>query len=381
MKNQVAGSKKRIVIFIDWFYPAYKAGGPIKSVFNIVSVLKESHEIRIITSAYDLDGTEVNLVHNELIQQEGCAVIYLTKENQNTKTVKSLVVGFNPDVIYYNSVFSIHFTMIPLFLFKYAFKTIIAPRGMLGKGALKIKPVKKSIFLFLAKRFLFSKKMLWHASTEFEVKEIRAVFGEKTNVLIAQNMSSPVTDRTQSNTTKESGTLHLVFLSRISEKKNLLFLIEALVHNLELNVQLDIYGPIEDEAYWKKCNELMNKDNRLKYAGVVQPHEIAEILQQYHFSVLPTIHENYGHSIAESITSLVPVLVSKNTPWINLVEYNVGYDLELNEKVWLNCINKLISMSQVEYNKMITSCELFSYKNILSEEIIQHNQKLFSFES
>lgn len=178
-------SNLKVVIFIDWFYPAYKAGGPIKSVFNIVSELKELHEIIIITSAYDLDGTEVNTVQNEVIQQEGYEVIYLTRENQKLKIVKSLVVGFNPDVIYYNSVFSVHFTILPLFLFKSAFKTIIAPRGMLGKGALKIKASKKAIFLFFAKRFLFSKKMLWHVSAEFEVKEIRAVIGEKTNVLIA----------------------------------------------------------------------------------------------------------------------------------------------------------------------------------------------------
>lgn len=66
-------------------------------------------------------------------------------------------------------------------------------------------------------------------------------------------MSSPVTNRTQSNTSKESGSLHLVFLSRISEKKNLLFLLRVLAHNSELSVQLDIYGPIEDKAYWKNA--------------------------------------------------------------------------------------------------------------------------------
>jgi glycosyltransferase involved in cell wall biosynthesis len=371
----------KVMIFIDWFYPAYKAGGPIKSVFNIVSVLKDSHEIRIVTSAYDLDGTPVDQVHDKLIQQEGYAIIYLTKGNQQSETVKAIADEFMPDFIYLNSVFSINFAILPLFWFKAKFKTIIAPRGMLGAGALKIKSLKKRIFLFLGKRFLFYEKLMWHASTELEAKEIRAIIGKKTAVFIAQNVSSPVANRSQLNAIKESGRLNLVFLSRISEKKNLLFLVEMLSQQPDLNVTLDIYGPIEDTVYWGKCNALVVKDNRIKYVGVVQPNKITEVLQHYHFSILPTVHENYGHSIAESITSLVPVLVSKNTPWLNLADYNIGYDLELDEQVWLNCMHKLISMNQVHYNKLMISCKAFAQENILSNEIIQQNQKLFSLEN
>jgi glycosyltransferase involved in cell wall biosynthesis len=372
--------KPKLLIFIDWFYPAYKAGGPIKSVFNILPVLKDSHEIIIVTSAYDLDGTPVDQVHDKLIQQEGYEVIYLTKENQKSKTVKAIVDEFMPDLIYLNSVFSISFTLLPLFWFRAKFKTIIAPRGMLGAGALKIKSLKKRIFLFLGKRFLFYEKLIWHASTELEAKEIRAIIGKKTAVFIAQDLSSQVANRSQLNAIKESGGLNLVFLSRISEKKNLFFLIEMLSHHPGLNVTLDIYGPIEDTVYWKKCNALVAEDNRIKYVGVVQPNKITEVLHHYHFSVLPTVHENYGHSIAESITSLVPVLVSKNTPWLNLASCNIGYDLELDEKVWLNCMHKLILMNQVEYNKFMISCRAFAQKNILSNDIIQQNQKLFSLE-
>lgn len=372
--------KLKVLIFIDWFYPAYKAGGPVKSVFNIVSVLKDSHEIRIITSAYDLDGAAVNQVYDQLVEQKGYAIIYLTKGNQKAETFKALVEEYMPDLIYLNSVFSINFAILPLFWFKAKFKTIIAPRGMLGEGALKIKPLKKRLFLFIGKQFLFYEKLIWHASTDLEAKEIRKAISRKSNVFIAQNLSSPVANRSQLNAKKEPGGVNLVFLSRISEKKNLLFLVEMLSRHPGVNVTLDIYGPIEDTGYWGKCNKLVVQDQRIKYVGVVQPNQITEVLQQYHFSVLPTMHENYGHSIAESITSLVPVLVSKNTPWLNLLEYNIGYDLELDEMVWLNCMHKLISMNQEDYNKAMTSCKTFAQKNILSNEIIQQNQKLFSLE-
>ena len=41
---------------------------------------------------------------------------------------------------------------------------------------------------------------------------------------------------------------------------------------------------------------------------------------------LPTLGENFGHVIAES-----PVLISDQTPWRNLKNHGVGWDLPLND--------------------------------------------------
>ena len=50
--------KKNILIFIDWFLPGYKAGGPIKSVSNIVSSLHDSFNFHIITSDRDIGDSK-----------------------------------------------------------------------------------------------------------------------------------------------------------------------------------------------------------------------------------------------------------------------------------------------------------------------------------
>ena len=31
----------KVIIFIDWYHPAFKAGGPISSIFNMVEFLGE----------------------------------------------------------------------------------------------------------------------------------------------------------------------------------------------------------------------------------------------------------------------------------------------------------------------------------------------------
>ena len=50
----MVSNKLRILIFIDWYIPAFKAGGPIRSVFNIVTQLSDVFEFYIITGDRDL---------------------------------------------------------------------------------------------------------------------------------------------------------------------------------------------------------------------------------------------------------------------------------------------------------------------------------------
>ena len=47
---------KKILIFIDWFTPAVKAGGPISSVENMVNFLAQEFDFYIITGAKDLNS-------------------------------------------------------------------------------------------------------------------------------------------------------------------------------------------------------------------------------------------------------------------------------------------------------------------------------------
>ena len=46
--------KPKVVVFIDWFLPAFKAGGPIQSVANLIDHLGSEICISIVTSDRDL---------------------------------------------------------------------------------------------------------------------------------------------------------------------------------------------------------------------------------------------------------------------------------------------------------------------------------------
>ena len=41
-------NKKKLLVFTDWYLPAYKAGGPVRSIANIVAHLKDEIDSLII---------------------------------------------------------------------------------------------------------------------------------------------------------------------------------------------------------------------------------------------------------------------------------------------------------------------------------------------
>lgn len=371
--------KSHILIFIDWFYPAYKAGGPVKSVFNLVQVLQKEYQFSIVTSNCDIDGEELAVPTNEWTTFQEIPIIYLSTEQQKETVYRQIFSEINPDFIYYNSLFSKEFTLTPYQLFKKkTVKQIIAPRGMLGKGALSIKPLKKKAFLKVAKLLLFEKNnTYWHATSAEESEEIKMAFGNKAKVKVAQNLSSTIVKR--GTVEKKVCKLKLVFLSRLAEKKNLLFVLELLSQIKEVEgISMDIYGPIEEKKYWEKCNILIEKDKRINYKGVLAPHEIAPTLQQYHFYILPTLHENYGHSIVEALVAGVPIIISENTPWRNLKVKGIGADISLEDlELWKDYLNKMLGIDQTEYEKMVERCFVYAKENIVNAEHVVASRLLF----
>ena len=57
--------KPKVLVFIDWFYPAYKAGGPIRSVSGMVKQLSNDFEFYLVTSNQDLGEEIIDVAPNK----------------------------------------------------------------------------------------------------------------------------------------------------------------------------------------------------------------------------------------------------------------------------------------------------------------------------
>lgn len=372
-------TKKRILVLSDWYIPAVNAGGPVRSVSAIVSALKSEFDISVLTSDRDFGDSKPfsEIKTNVWLKKEEYRLKYISPDVLQ-KTIKA-EINQNYDKIYLNSLFSIHFTLFPLWAIESVKKpnVIIAPRGMLGKGALGLKSFKKKSFIQIAKAIRLFKEVTWHASTHLESKEILDVF-PNANVVALENLSSCKPEGyVESN--KQKGKLKLVFISRISIKKNLLYLLEMLNSLDESNIYLDIYGPIEDKEYWTECSTAIESNSQICYKGVIQPHDLHKVLIKYDLFVLPTLNENFGHIILEALNSSLPLLLSNQTPWLKLKELGVGVDIPLtNETIWKQTLLHFLHMETHEYQRIRRTAWEYGQKKLDQQYLIKEYIKLFS---
>jgi len=374
----------KVLICIDWFLPAYKAGGPIQSISNLVNHLKDEFDIFIATSNTDL-GERLDLgtaLLNTWLTKDGYKIIYLDQQHQNLKFYKAIFIPQNFDVVYFNSLFSFKFTLLPLLIFKeIKMRRVLAPRGMLGEGALAIKPFKKRVFLKLFRLFQLHEKVIWHATANSEVKEIIAHFGKRKELILAPNLSAKI-DTKYHPKKKVQNRIKIFFLSRIAIKKNLIGAISYLSKiDKSYKVEFTIIGPVDEEKYWKKCKyeiDKLSQNIEVIILGAVPNHKLAAILDEQHILLLPTHHENFGHVIMESWQRGCPVVISDKTPWRNLRKKHLGFDISLNNSTdFINAIELFSMMNENTYNEWSKSA--FNYAKAFTENVslLEQNKALF----
>lgn len=373
------------MICVDWYEPGYKAGGPIRSVANIVSSLKDQIEFYVLTSAYDLGDEEPyeGVIINEWFDKDGVFLKYMDKKSLNFDVIRRNILEINPDRLYLNSLFSKKFTLFPLMVAKRSgIKVIIAPRGMLGDGALEIKKGKKQTFIIISRLIGLFSGVCWHASTEDEAQEIRSKFGRKAKVRIAQNI--PQAQKLKLDnilSKKKTGSIRFIYVSRIAVKKNLHLAVQAMKRiKTEKAVEFHIYGVIDDWEYWDSFKDEINDTEcvKIEYKGVVPPSELPEIYSNADFMVLPTKHENYGHVIVEAWSNGCPVIISRKTPWKNLHVQNLGWDIDLkNFDNLVQALQEAVDLDFASYVTQVTACYNY-FRNVITDaEVLEANRKLF----
>lgn len=331
-------SKPKIALMIDWYLPGTKAGGPVRSVYSLVSLLKPWFDFYIITTNTDLGENEPyqDVEPDTLFLKEDVHYYYFSNGRAGAATIMALLKQIRPDLIYLNSFWSFHFSISIVRLRKKGLiKTpvLLAPRGMLGKGALGLKSMKKRIFLALSRFCGWYRNITFHATQEQEKHDILDKF-RSGRVIVAPNINSGSVVANKS--TKEINQLNLFYLSRVAKVKNLHFALEILKGiPAGYQVNYDIFGNMEDMDYWNTCMEIIATlpgHIKVTYKGELQFNEVQSIISGYNCLLLPTLNENFGHSIVESLMCGCPVIISDQTPWNDLEEQDAGFAIGLQDR-------------------------------------------------
>lgn len=375
--------KKKTLIIYKYFYPGYKAGGPIRSLKNLTDALKDKVDIYVLTQNKDYKETAAysEFASDRWLNSGGLHVFYSSKKVIGFKEISQAIKYIHPQTIYLGSFFDP--ASIKCLILNKTFKIpiIIAPRGQLQKGALNLKSLKKNLYIFTSKILYLYKDIYFHSTNPMESESISQIF-PKNKIIESENVvEKPINEFNKLSIA--SKIIRFVYISRITAKKNLHFFLEILKEVEEINVQFHIYGPIENNNYWVTCNKIIEEINRKKnvkcsYLGILTQPEVHKVYIKSHFSVLTSYSENFAHSIYESLANSTPVLISNNTPWNSLKPSQAGYELPLDKVKFHETLVEISKLDDNQYNNLRRGALRKAYEYYNSQDYSQA-LKLFDF--
>jgi glycosyltransferase involved in cell wall biosynthesis len=342
---------KKILIFTSSYLPDIKAGGPVRSIENLVNAICDDFIIHIIT----LDSLKIGKSKSSVYinQISNSKVIYLKDNINKYGMMLSIINKGGYDIFYINSFFDINFTLYPLLISKFIknkIRIIIAPRGQFGKAAIRHKKIRKTIYLGITKSIRVYNNVIWHFTSNDEKLDVIKKLKIDENYVIQNintNMRGIIIDKN-----KRSGELTIITVGRISYMKNYPYLFNCLRYINRGKIKLKIIGYIEDKQIYKECKKIENglKNIEVEWFGLKDQYFIEKEINKSHLFISPTLGENYGHSIYESLSLGCPVLISNNTQLKDLEKYNAGYVVPLeNKNRFIEIINMYINMNNKEY--------------------------------
>lgn len=348
-----------VVVFAGLFPPAVRGGGGIRSLDALVSAAQPGYTMHVLTTNTDLgDPKPLAVRPNTWLPYRAAQVMYLeARPLQSLALAVREVWRIKPELYYLNSFFSSWFTILPLVLIRCGVlpraQVLVAPRGELSHGALAIKSAKKRAYLRLFLACGIGRSISWHAASDREGQDIERVVGASGARVVVWERDTilPAAPHDPPAPVAENQPLRLVFVSRIVVIKGLATLLSALQLVRE-RVDLDIYGPREDAAYWGRCAELIDAlpgNVRVSYHGMIGADRAVETFENYDLFAFPTAGENFSHVIAESLAASCPVMIADCTPWTDVVRGGGGVLLDSAEPAdWARCIEAHARMSTAE---------------------------------
>lgn len=377
--------KKNILIFLNFYLPGNKAGGPIQAIKNMTDALDNKYNFFIITE--DRDFTDIsaynNIKYNFWNEVGNAKVKYLHPKEINLNTYKKIIKDTNFDLLYLQSFWNPKFTLLTLIAFWISKKNkpvLIHPRGELFSGALSKKTFKKKILLMFFKLFGLYKNFNFNVSTKSEKEALIKILKKIKENKIFVSSDFPKQTKVFEPIIKKDNYIKLVYFSRIEPHKNTLELIKQ-ISSLDIPIKFDIYGILEDIVYWEQCKKEIKKtpsNIKINYIGKISHDNVINTLKSYDFFCLFTKGENFCYAIHEALSSGLPVLISDKTPWHKLHEYNAGWEIPIDKP-------ELINKKILEYYHKTYEEKLAMHKGALQyatdvsndKQILEDNIKMF----
>jgi glycosyltransferase involved in cell wall biosynthesis len=316
----------KILHVVPTYVPAWKHGGPIRSVHGLCKALAaRGHRLTVFTTDVDTEGA---VPTGQAVALDGVEVWYfpvtsprrLYRSPRMDAALRQRITEF--DVLHLHSIFLWPTSAAAREAEQAGVPYLVAPRGMLVRDLLRRRGRwRKTLWLRFVELRTLARAAGLHATADLEAEEARKLGLPLPRIFVvpngidepvprpaAEELAAPVRDLL-------AGAPFLLYLGRLSWKKGLDRLIPALARVPDAVLAL---AGNDEEGIRPRLEALAREAGvagRTVFLGPVDGADKAALLHGCAALVLPSYSENFGNSVLEAMAAGRPVAV---TPEVGL---------------------------------------------------------------
>jgi glycosyltransferase involved in cell wall biosynthesis len=350
----------KILHIVPSYIPAYRYGGPIRSVHGLCKGLSQrGHEVHVFTTnvdgpnnsdvplgvPVDIDGVKVWYYPSQRFRR-----LYYSSDMK--KALKQSINSF--DIVHLHSVFLWPTLLGARICQKNQVPYLVSPRGMLVKDLIRRKSRWiKSLWIKLFDQYTLEHASGIHVTSKLEEDELKPFAFKLPPIFMIPN-GIDIPDAINQKRAKDNENT-ILFLGRVNWEKGLDRLIETMAYISKGKL---IIAGNDEEGYQKTLEQIAIKfgvTNRIQFIGAVYNEDKEKLLNSASMLVLPSYSENFGIVVLEAMSYGCPVIVTPEVGLADVVaKYGAGLVCEGEPDILGKNINRLLDNPDlgVEMGKM-----------------------------
>lgn len=314
------------------FAPAYRIGGPVRSLEGLVCELSRL-EVAVKVLTTDSNGDAKLDVPTGWTSWRGVPVRYVRRwlpPSGAPILPMAALESRRADVVHVTGLFSVVSMQALAAALLAKRPVVLSPRGVLEPEALKLGRSAEKRAWLRAFEPLLSRVALYHATSDEERSSVERAFGSRTPVVVVPNGTHlPRAEGLPEQVAIDIGRPRIGFIGRVHPIKALEQLIEAsaILRDRGIDFELCIAGPVQDASYHESLRKriaALSLDDRTRFEGELLDARKDDFFTSCRVLALPSRSENFGNVVVEALAWGTPVVASLGTPWRRLEEHGAG---------------------------------------------------------
>ena len=283
------------------------------------------------------------------------------------------IVKYKPNLIHIHGCWKPHLFLVFIIAKIMSIKLVFSPHGMLDPYSFNQKKIKKLFAWILYQKLLINFSDLVIVNSKIEKSNILNKININKKILVIKH--GVLIDKSFRIKKSVNKKIKFIFFSRIHPSKNLHSIINIWKNNYFFNkYELDIYGEITDQKYFRKINYHIKNEKNINYKGVIK-NSVQKILVNYDVFLHPSESENFGLVILEAMSAGLFLIVNKKLDWKDLAKKGYCYNIIFNSS---NLIEKILILEKkkLKIKNIIYRRKLYNYvKNNYNWDFISDRYK------